>query len=71
MAPVYHALKAQPGLEPLVFLTGQYRERLVQALSLFEVLTSRSSLSPSPNLHISYCTHTQGSRNIAVAEVTS
>lgn len=37
MAPVYHALKATAGLEPLVLLTGQHREQLVQALSLFEV----------------------------------
>lgn len=70
MAPVYHALKAQPGLEPLVLLTGQHREQLVQALSQFEVLTSRFPRSPSPNLHIPYCTHTQGSQNMAVAEVT-
>ncbi|GEM87871.1 non-hydrolyzing UDP-N-acetylglucosamine 2-epimerase [Meiothermus granaticius] len=52
MAPVYHALKAQSGLEPLVLLTGQHREQLVQALSLFEVpvalnlevMTERQSL---------------------------
>jgi UDP-N-acetylglucosamine 2-epimerase (non-hydrolysing) len=37
MAPVYHALKALPGIEPLVLLTGQHREQLKQALSLFEV----------------------------------
>jgi UDP-N-acetylglucosamine 2-epimerase (non-hydrolysing) len=37
MAPVYHALKATAGLEPLVLLTGQHREQLIQALSLFEV----------------------------------
>jgi len=40
MAPVYHALKAQPGLEPLVLLTGQHREQLLQALAIFQVPTT-------------------------------
>lgn len=37
MAPVYHALKKIAALEPLVLLTGQHREQLIQALSLFNV----------------------------------
>lgn len=42
MAPVYHALKGQSGLEPVVLLTGQHREQLTQALSLFEVPAERN-----------------------------
>ena len=37
MAPVYHALRQQAGLEPVVLLTGQHRTQLEQALALFEV----------------------------------
>jgi UDP-N-acetylglucosamine 2-epimerase (non-hydrolysing) len=37
MAPVYRALKETPGLEPKIFLTGQHREQLDQALELFDV----------------------------------
>ncbi|MDX2006758.1 MAG: UDP-N-acetylglucosamine 2-epimerase (non-hydrolyzing) [Meiothermus sp.] len=37
MAPVYHALRKVEGIEPLVLLTGQHREMLLQALSLFNV----------------------------------
>lgn len=37
MAPVYHALRRQSGLEPVVLLTGQHRTQLDQALALFEV----------------------------------
>lgn len=52
MAPVYHALRRVEGLEPLVLLTGQHREQLLQALSIFEVpvalnldvMTERQSL---------------------------
>lgn len=42
MAPVYHALKGHRGLEPLVLLTGQHREQLTQALSLFQVPAERN-----------------------------
>ncbi|MGQ9753897.1 MAG: non-hydrolyzing UDP-N-acetylglucosamine 2-epimerase [Thermaceae bacterium] len=37
MAPVYMALQKIPGIEPLVLLTGQHREQLAQALSLFDL----------------------------------
>jgi UDP-N-acetylglucosamine 2-epimerase (non-hydrolysing) len=42
MAPVYHALKETPGLEPVVLLTGQHREQLLQAISLFGVPAERN-----------------------------
>jgi len=53
MAPVYTALKKVEGLEPVVLLTGQHREQLEQALSIFEipiaadlrVMTDRQSLT--------------------------
>ena len=53
MAPVYTALKEVEGLEPMVLLTGQHREQLEQALSIFkipiaadlEVMVHRQSLS--------------------------
>ena len=53
MAPVYEAIKLQPGLNPLILATGQHREQLYQALSLFDVevaknldlMTERQSLS--------------------------
>ncbi len=53
MAPVYMALKNVKGLEPIVLLTGQHREQLEQALSIFdipiaadlEVMTHRQSLT--------------------------
>jgi UDP-N-acetylglucosamine 2-epimerase (non-hydrolysing) len=35
MAPVYQALRAQPGLEALLISTGQHREMLDQALEAF------------------------------------
>lgn len=52
MAPVYIALKKVAGLKPVVLLTGQHREQLEQALSIFEipiaadleVMTHRQSL---------------------------
>lgn len=37
MAPVYHALKSVKGLRPRLLLTGQHREQLAQALSLFKI----------------------------------
>lgn len=37
MAPVYRALSRVEGIEPLVFLTGQHREQMEQALSLFRI----------------------------------
>ncbi|KHG65754.1 UDP-N-acetylglucosamine 2-epimerase [Thermus sp. 2.9] len=42
MAPVYLALKALPHLKPLVLLTGQHREQLRQALSLFGIREDRN-----------------------------
>ncbi|WP_457636566.1 non-hydrolyzing UDP-N-acetylglucosamine 2-epimerase [Oceanithermus sp.] len=42
MAPVYHALAAQPGIEPIVLLTGQHREQLSQALAVFGVTAERN-----------------------------
>jgi UDP-N-acetylglucosamine 2-epimerase (non-hydrolysing) len=53
MAPVYTALKKVDGLAPVVLLTGQHREQLEQALSIFgipiaadlEVMTHRQSLT--------------------------
>jgi UDP-N-acetylglucosamine 2-epimerase (non-hydrolysing) len=53
MAPVYIALKKIAGLKPVVLLTGQHREQLEQALSIFEipiaadleVMTDRQSLT--------------------------
>jgi UDP-N-acetylglucosamine 2-epimerase (non-hydrolysing) len=52
MAPVYLALKEVAGVQPLVLLTGQHREQLRQALSLFglredrnlDVMTERQAL---------------------------
>jgi UDP-N-acetylglucosamine 2-epimerase (non-hydrolysing) len=52
MAPVYHALTRIGGIEPLVLLTGQHRQQLAHALSLFhipvaanlEVMTERQTL---------------------------
>ena len=37
MALIYHALKALPGIEPHVVLTGQHREQLQHGLSIFKV----------------------------------
>lgn len=37
MAPVYQALESFPKLKPLVFLTGQHREQLQDALALFDI----------------------------------
>ena len=53
MAPVYRALNKIRGIEPLVLLTGQHREQLDQALSLFDipiaadlnVMTARQTLT--------------------------
>lgn len=53
MAPVYRALAAQPGLEPLILSTGQQREQLDSALAAFgltpdadlAVMTERQSLA--------------------------
>ncbi len=54
MAPVYEAIKAKSGwLKPLILATGQHREQLFQALSLFDVevtknldlMTDRQTLS--------------------------
>ncbi|WP_460389425.1 non-hydrolyzing UDP-N-acetylglucosamine 2-epimerase [Thermus thalpophilus] len=42
MAPVYLALKGMPHLKPLVLLTGQHREQLRQALSLFGIQEDRN-----------------------------
>lgn len=42
MAPVYLALRGIPGLKPLVLLTGQHREQLRQALSLFGIQEDRN-----------------------------
>jgi UDP-N-acetylglucosamine 2-epimerase (non-hydrolysing) len=53
MAPVYIALKKVDGVNPVVLLTGQHREQLEQALSIFsipiaadlDVMTHRQSLT--------------------------
>lgn len=37
MAPVVRALEAQPGLEPLVLVSGQHREQLDRMLEVFEM----------------------------------
>lgn len=37
MAPVYRALQAFPGIEPIVLLTGQHEEQLRQALDFFGI----------------------------------
>ena len=42
MAPVYEAIKKQPGLIPLILATGQHREQLFQALSLFDVEVTKN-----------------------------
>jgi len=42
MAPVYLALKEHPHIKPLVLLTGQHREQLRQALSLFGIQEDRN-----------------------------
>ncbi|WP_423232721.1 non-hydrolyzing UDP-N-acetylglucosamine 2-epimerase [Aminirod propionatiphilus] len=52
MAPVYRAMTEAEGLVPLVLLSGQHREQLLQAMELFgleadrnlEVMTERQSL---------------------------
>ena len=53
MAPLYEAVVQQEGLNPFILSTGQHREQLFQALSLFDVnvvknldlMTKRQSLS--------------------------
>lgn len=53
MAPVYSALKAQPGLTPLILSTGQQRQMLDEALAVFgltpdedlQVMTDRQTLA--------------------------
>ncbi|MER3536740.1 MAG: UDP-N-acetylglucosamine 2-epimerase (non-hydrolyzing) [Thermus sp.] len=42
MAPVYLAMEKIHGIEPLVLLTGQHREQLLQALSLFDLPAHRN-----------------------------
>ena len=42
MAPVYLALREIPYIRPLVLLTGQHREQLRQALSLFGIQEDRN-----------------------------
>lgn len=37
MAPVFIALTKQPGIKPLILLTGQHKEQLEQALELFDL----------------------------------
>ena len=37
MAPVIYALREQPGLEPLLLVTGQHREQLDQMLQIFDL----------------------------------
>jgi len=41
MAPVVRALKAQPGVETLVWSTGQHREMLAQVMDLFAIEADR------------------------------
>lgn len=53
MAPVIHALEHQPGLEPVIAVTGQHREQLDPMLQLFglepaadlQVMSERQSLA--------------------------
>jgi len=45
MAPVIFALREQPGLEPLLLVTGQHREQLQSMLELFD-------LTPDLNLDV-------------------
>lgn len=45
LAPVIHALREQPGLEPLLLVTGQHREQLAGMLELFD-------LTPDVNLDV-------------------
>ncbi len=45
LAPVIHALREQPGLEPLLLVTGQHREQLAGMLELF-------NLTPDVNLDV-------------------
>ncbi len=45
LAPVIYALRKQPGLEPLLLVTGQHREQLAGMLELF-------GLSPDLNLDV-------------------
>ena len=37
LAPVIHAISAQPGLEPVVLVSGQHREQLAAGLRIFDV----------------------------------
>lgn len=45
LAPVVYALREQPGLEPLLLVTGQHREQLAGMLELF-------NLTPDVNLDV-------------------
>jgi UDP-N-acetylglucosamine 2-epimerase (non-hydrolysing) len=53
LAPVIQELQQRPGLRPLVISTGQHREMLAQALSVFDVRpdVDLSVMSPGQTLH--------------------
>ena len=48
MAPVYRALLEEPGIEPVVLLTGQHREQLEDALSLFTLPVAKDLKAMRP-----------------------
>ena len=49
MAPVVRALKAAPGVETLVWSTGQHRQMLDQVMSLFEIEADRDLQVMTPD----------------------
>jgi len=48
MAPVYRALLKEPGIEPVVLLTGQHQEQLEDALSLFKLPVAKNLKAMRP-----------------------
>src|SRR5690606_15062545 len=53
MAPLVHALRAHPGLEPLVVVTAQHRQMLDQVLEIFDIIPDADLdiMQPGQNLH--------------------
>jgi len=49
MAPVVRALKTAPGVDTVVWSTGQHREMLAQVLDLFQIDTDRDLKVMAPN----------------------
>ncbi len=54
MAPVYAALKAQEGVEPVLVSTGQHRQMLDQVLNWFEITPDHDLNLMAPNQTLSH-----------------